>query len=103
MWNQGYGYGDLRGRECVRNELARIFIAYHVQTSNQPLAIDVDEISEARFASADELEQFNWISPAMHELAKSGLFNDSPLAKIDYSTTQSYPYLVHVAKEEIPI
>ena len=30
-------------RECVRNELARIFIAYHVQTSNQPLAIDVDE------------------------------------------------------------
>ena len=34
----------------------------------------------------------------MHELAKSGLFNDSPLAKIDYSTTQSYPYLVHVAR-----
>tara|TARA_B100002051_G_scaffold123798_1_gene117936 strand:+ start:65 stop:550 length:486 start_codon:yes stop_codon:yes gene_type:complete len=90
-------------RECVRNELARIFIAYHVQTSNQPLAIDVDEISEARFASADELEQFNWISPAMHELAKSGLLNDSPLAKIDFSKTQSYPYLVHIAKEGIPI
>lgn len=90
-------------RECVRNELARIFIVYHVQIDNQPLAIDVDEISEAKFASLDELKQFNWISPAMHELAKSGLLNDSPLSKIDFSSTQSYPYLVHIATEAVPI
>ena len=90
-------------RECVRNELARIFIAYHVQTSNQPLAIDVDEISEAKFASLDELEHFNWISTAMFELAKSGLVKDSPLTKVDFSSTQSYPYLVHIAKEEVAI
>ncbi len=90
-------------RECVRNELARVFIAYHVQANNQPLAINVDEISNAKFASVYELDCFDWISPAMYELAKSGLQNHSALAKIDFSSTQSYPYLVHIAQEVLPL
>ena len=89
-------------RECVRNELARIFIAYNVHIKNQKLAIDVDEISNAKFASLSELNQFDWISPAMHELAKSGLQNQSPLEKIDLTSTQSYPYLVHIAQGVTP-
>ena len=89
-------------RECVRNELARVFIAYHVRINNQQLVVDVDEISNARFASLSELNQFDWISPAMHELAKSGLQNKSPLEMVDFSSTQSYPYLVHIAQGVAP-
>ena len=86
-------------RECLRNELARVFIVYHVQTDDHSLAINVDEISNAKFVSIDELNDFNWISTAMYELAKSGLNNCSSLAKMDLSATQSYPYLVHIGQQ----
>ena len=86
-------------RECLRNELARVFIVYHVQTDDHSLAIDVDEISNAKFVSIDELNELNWISTAMHELAKSGLNNYSSLPKIDLSATQSYPYLLHTGQK----
>ena len=88
-------------RECVRNEMARVFIAYHVDTNDQTLVVDVDEISNAKFVSIDELDQFDWISTAMHQLAKAGLQNHSRLLKMDMSVSQSYPYLVHIGKGEV--
>ena len=59
----------------------------------------LDEISNAKFVSIDELSEFNWISTAMYELAKSGLNNYSSLAKMDLSATQCYPYLVHIGQQ----
>ena len=90
-------------RECVRNELARVFIAYHVNTSDQTLVVNVDEISNAKFVGIDELDQFDWISTAMHQLAKSGLQNHLLLSKIDLSSSQSYPYLVHIGQQAVTI
>ena len=86
-------------RECLRNGLARLFIAYHIHTDEKSLMIDVNEISDAQYIALDELDELNWISPAMHALAESGLNDVHSMSMIDFSSSLSYPYLVHVAQE----
>ena len=96
-------YGTVEGicgiRECLRNGLARLFIAYKIHSEHDSLVIDVDEISNAKYVAYDQLNDMNWISPAMHTLAKSGFSEASAMSMIDLSSTQSYPYLVHVGQE----
>jgi len=86
-------------RECLRNGLARLFIAYKIHAEHDSLIIDVDEISNAKYVDFDELDDIDWISPAMYTLAKSGFSHSSTMSMIDFSSTQSYPYLVHVDQE----
>ena len=88
-------------RECLRNGLARLFIAYRIHTEHDSLMIDVDEISNAKYVEFEQLNQIDWISPAMHTLAKSGFSDTSAMSMIDFSSTQSYPYLVHVGQEAL--
>ena len=83
-------------RECLRNGLAHLFIAYRIHTEHDSLIIDVDEISNAKYVGFDQLNEMDWISPAMHTLAKSGFYDTSAMSMIDLSSTQSCPYLVHV-------
>ena len=89
-------------RECLRNGLARLFIAYKVHSEHDSLMIDVDEISNAKYVAFDQLDDMDWISPAMHTLAKSGFIEASAMSMIDLSSTQSYPYLVHIRQEAFP-
>ena len=86
-------------RECLRNGLVRLFIAYRIEADQQSLIIDVDEISNAQYVDVDDLEKIDWISPAMHALAKSGLDDAHSMSMIDFSASQSYPYLVHIGQE----
>ena len=86
-------------RECLRNGIARLFIAYRIHSEHDSLIIDVDEISNAMYVKFDELNDIDWISPAMYTLAKSGFSDSSSMSMIDFSSTQSYPYFVHVGQE----
>tara|TARA_B110000438_G_scaffold303033_2_gene362804 strand:+ start:6802 stop:7284 length:483 start_codon:yes stop_codon:yes gene_type:complete len=88
-------------RECLRDGLARLFIAYRIHTNERSLIVNVDEISNAQYISSGELDGLNWISPAMHALAKSGLDDVYSMSMIDFSSSQSYPYLVHVGQEAL--
>ena len=82
-------------RERLLKEVPAIFIAYLVELPGDQLPLPGDEVSETRFVHADEFEELDWISDAMHSMAASAVNSNQTLQTIDYQPQQGHPYMLH--------
>ena len=82
-------------RERLLNEVPAIFIAYLVELPGDQKPVPGEEVSETRYVHADEFEELNWISDAMHSMAVSAVNSNQSLQTIDYQQQQGHPYMLH--------
>jgi len=86
-------------RERLLEDIPAIFIAYLVQLPEGQTPIPGDEVLETRYVHADEFDGLEWISDAMHAMARSAVNSNQTLQTIDYELVQGHPYMLHTVSK----
>tara|TARA_B100000459_G_scaffold146289_1_gene112215 strand:+ start:4292 stop:4783 length:492 start_codon:yes stop_codon:yes gene_type:complete len=91
--------GQIKGVQSIRerlfNGMPAVFIAYKVELDDDQKPVPGEEVTEARFVHADEFDQLEWISEAMHSMANTAVNSNQGLETIDYESNRGHPYMLH--------
>ncbi|MAM35638.1 MAG: hypothetical protein CL988_00540 [Euryarchaeota archaeon] len=91
--------GTISGVQSIRERLLdgtpAIFIAYLVDIDDNQQPKPGEEVLTTRFVRAEEFDQLEWISDAMHSMAIGAVNSNQALRTIDYEGERGHPYMLH--------
>ena len=91
--------GTINGGQSIRERLIdgtpAIFIAYLVDIDESQQPKPGEEVLKTRFVRAEEFDQLEWISDAMHSMAIGAVNSNQALRTIDYEGERGHPYMLH--------
>ena len=91
--------GTISGVQSIRERLLdgtpAIFIAYLVDIDDNQQPKPGEEVLTTRFVRAEEFDQLEWISDAMHSMAIGAVNSNQALRTIDYEGARGHPYMLH--------
>ena len=91
--------GSIIGLSAVRSTFSRnlpaVFLCYDVNVESTDTNESSDEIKEIRWASLNELKNFNWVSQTMHNLALDALSGNRMSIKSSRPLTKKEIYNVY--------
>ncbi|MAT48652.1 MAG: hypothetical protein CMA27_02345 [Euryarchaeota archaeon] len=95
--------GEINGVIAIRNKNdlrnTSVFICFDVIPLNENVVIDGDEITDIRFIRLNEVENINWVSPAMKHMVISSLKTKQGLQLLDISKSPNSTYTLSIPND----
>ena len=79
-------------REKYDSNGPAVFLVYSSKDWEGEPKVSSEEVDQVRFVKESEFSKLDWISPAMEDFARSGLYNSAILPITDSSKVRQHPY-----------